>query len=91
MITLTITDEKLQASFDKAFEALLTPGSYDNPIKKSLDNLLSYSGDKEIKQQIDDHVKNFITNTLATPMFQMALGQAVAAEIAKREVDKLKR
>lgn len=90
MLTLTISDNKLQESFDTALEALLKPGSYDNPVKKVLDSLLGYSGDKEIKAQLEECIKKYVLETMASPHFALALGTAMAQEIAKREVDKLK-
>jgi hypothetical protein len=91
-ITLTITDEKLQESFDKSLEALLSIGNYHNPVKQIIDNIFSsYSGDKEIRAQLETHIKEHIIKAMATPEFATALGTAMVAEIAKREVDKLKK
>lgn len=90
-ITLTVTDEQLQENFNKALAALLTPGVYENPVKRTLDNMLGYNGDKEIKLQLETKIKEYVLNTMGTPEFATALGVAMAAEIAKREVEKLKR
>lgn len=90
-LILTVSDETLQQSFNKALDALLTPGSYDNPIKRTLDNILGYNGDKEIKAQIEAYIKEHIQKAMASPQFALALGTAMAAEMAKREVDKLKK
>lgn len=91
MVTITISDEKLQQSFDKAMEALLAPGQYHNPVKDTLDQLLGYNGDKEVKEEMQRQIREYITKAMATEEFAKNLGLAMAAEIAKREVDKLQR
>lgn len=91
MITLTISDEMLQNSFNKALEAMMTPGTYENPVKRSLDNLIGYSGDKEVKAAIDNAVKNFALSYLESPEFKAAIGTAMATELAKRQLDCLKK
>lgn len=91
MLTLTIPDERIQASFDAALNAMLDTTSYQNPVKKVLDDMLGYNGDADIKKQLMEQIKAQVVATMASPQFALALGQAMAAEIAKREVDKLKR
>ena len=91
MITLTISDEKLQESFDKALDSLMTPGTYDNPVKRSLEKLIGYSGDPEIIAAINKAVKDFALTYLESSEFKLALGTAMAAELAKRQIDSLKK
>lgn len=91
MLTLTITDEQLQTAFDSHLNKLLETDNYNNPIKKCVDDLLGYNGDKGIKAQIEVAVRQHLQVAMASPQFALALGTAMAAEMAKREVDKLKR
>jgi hypothetical protein len=87
--TLVITDEKLQEAFDSHINSLLTKGNYDNPVKKAFDTLLGYNG--SMTKEFNAIVESMAREQMKTPEFAAALGKAMAEEIAKREVDKLKK
>lgn len=89
MLTLTLTNEQLQAGFQAHLDKLMQVDNYNNPIKSAFDKLFGYSGSMqgELNQWVADNMKT----VMSTPQFQLALGQAMAQEIAKREVDKLSR
>lgn len=89
MVQLTITDEKLQEVFQKHLDTLLATGNYDNPVRKAFDSLLGYNG--ELKEEFNRQVKEMALEQMKTPEFAAALGTAMAQEIARREVDKLKK
>jgi hypothetical protein len=89
MITLTISDEKLQDAFQSHLDNLLKTGNYDNPVKRAMDNLLGYNG--ELKGEFQNQVKDLTLKLIQTPEFATALGSAIAAEMAKREVDRMKK
>jgi hypothetical protein len=88
-LILTITDDKLQEAFNQHLESLLTKGNYDNPVKKAFDKLLGYNG--ELTGEFQTQVKEMVQEQMKTPEFATALGKAMAEEIARREVDKLKK
>ena len=88
-LTLTVTDEQLQESFQKTLDEMLAPGNYNNPVKRVLDNLLGYSG--TMKGEIGKQIQDFLSTSMQTPEFQAILGQAIATEMAKRAVDALEK
>lgn len=87
MITLEITKEQLQESFQKELNDMLSPGNYSNPVKQTLDKILGYSG--TMKGILGDKITKFLEEELETPEFQAQLGKSIADEMAKRAVDSL--
>lgn len=88
-LTLTVTDEQLQESFQRTLNEMLAPGNYNNPVKRVLDNLLGYSG--TMKGEMGEQITNFLSTSMQSPEFQTILGQAIATEMAKRAVDALEK
>ena len=88
-LTLIITDEQLQKAFQKSLDDMLAPGNYNNPVKQTLDNMFSYSG--EMKGVIGEQVKSFLSTQMEAPEFQQILGKAIANEMARRAVDALEK
>jgi hypothetical protein len=88
-LQLTITDEQLQQAFNTHITKLLEAGNYDNPVKRILDNLLGYNG--SLTKEFGEQVVVLMRSLMQTPWFATAIGTAMAAELAKRELDKLKR
>lgn len=87
-IALTISHEQLQAGFQAHLDELMKPGNYNNPVKQAMDTMFGYSG--SMKGVIGKWVEDNMQAVMASPQFQLALGQAMAQEIARREVDKIK-
>jgi hypothetical protein len=88
-ITLIISDEKLQLAFEQHLDSLLSKGNYDNPVRKAFDNLLGWKG--ELQVEFQNQIKEMALAQMKTPEFAVALGKAMAEDIARREVDKLKK
>lgn len=88
-IGISISNEQLQAGFQAHLDKLMMPGEYNNPIKNAMDHLFGYSG--SMKGVIGAWVEENMKTVMASAQFQLALGQAMAQEIARREVDKLKK
>lgn len=80
-LILTISDETLLQSFNKA---ILSSVNYNSFIKRTLDNILD---NEEIKAQIEAYIKEHMQRVMASPQFTLAM----ADEMAKLEVDKLKK
>lgn len=92
MITLNISDETLKAAFDKHLEKLFTPGDYNNPVKSVIDSIFGWnSKEVELKAELDKQIKQFMIEYMASPKFGEDLGKAIAGEMAKRELDKMKK
>ena len=89
MITLTISDETLQESFQTSLNDLLKPGNYSNPVKRELDNMLGYSG--SMRTELGNQITTYLATAMDTPSFQQTLGKAIAVEMAKRAVDALEK
>lgn len=88
-LVLTITDEQLQAAFDKSLADMLAPGNYSNPVKTVLDKMLGYSG--AMQGEVGEQIKQFVTTSLGMPAFQQKLGEAIAQEMARRAVDAMEK
>ncbi len=90
MLTLTISEETLKNAFEVHLNKIMEAGQYDNPVKRALDTLLGYNGDKEIKEIIDAKVKDYVKFYLDSTDFKLALGTAMAHIIAKNQLEKAK-
>lgn len=89
MLTLTISDEQLQAAFQKSLDDMLSPGNYSNPVKTVLDKMLGYSG--SLTGELGKQITDYLTIAMSTPLFQAQLGKSIADEMAKRAVDAMEK
>lgn len=93
-VSILLPLEALQKAFQDHMTALITSKSqYDNPVKKTIDNMFSSynatDANKELKAHFDALIASQMKTYMATPSFQLQLGQAMAEEMARRAVDKL--
>lgn len=91
MLTLTISEEQLNAAITQTLDKVLAADNYNNPLKNLVEKAIGTTYMKgelttEIQEKISDKIKHF----METPHFDMMLGQAVAKAIADREVSKSK-
>lgn len=91
MLTLTISEEQLNAAITQALEKVLAPDNYNNPLKSLVEKAIGTTYAKgalteQLQEKISDKIKRF----METPHFDIMLGQAVAKAIADREVSKSK-
>ena len=89
MLTLTISQEQLQQSFQKSLDDMLSPSNYSNPVKRELDNILGYSG--TLRGELGSKIASFLSTAMETTEFQAILGKAIAEEMAKRAVDAMEK
>lgn len=89
-IQIILSDEELQVSFNKHFNALMNEKSnYINPIKEALNSVFGYNGSYKpiIKKQVEEYLETAMVN----PEFQQLLGKAMAEELARRAVDAMEK
>lgn len=91
MLTLTITDEQLQKGFQDHLDKLMGD-TYNNPVKKIIEDMFnSYKSVKSPEMiELEAQLQNMIKEHMKTPTFALALGTAMAAEMAKKQMEKLK-
>jgi hypothetical protein len=85
MINLTITEQQLQASFEKSLEQMLSAGNYNNPVKALLEDMLprSYKIDTPIGVQI----KNYILELVEDQNFKLEIRRAAAQIFAEKMLE----
>lgn len=93
-MSVLIPLEAVQRALQEYTDSLLNEKShYNNPVKKVIDNMFSSynssESNKELKAHFDTLIANQMKAYMATPSFQLQLGQAMAEEMARRAVDKL--
>lgn len=89
-IQIILSDEELQVSFNKHFNALIEDKStYSNPIKSVLNDILGYNGSYKpiLKKQVEEYLETAMVN----PEFQQLLGKAMAEELARKAVDAMEK
>lgn len=87
MITLVIQDDTLQKAFESHLKSVLETGNYNNPVKQAFDKLLGYNG--ELVGEFNNQIKEMVRSQMQTSEFAAELGRAMAAELARREVDRI--
>lgn len=92
-MSVLMSNALVQEAFQDHMNKLLREKSeYNNPVKKVISDIFSGYGkasNPELKGEFDKLVANQMKAYMATPSFQLQLGQAMAEEMAKRAVDKL--
>lgn len=91
-ISILIPMDTIQKSFQDYLNAIISDkSSYNNPVKKVVDDLLSGYSDigKEVRVEFKKLVETQMRAYMATPGFHLQLGQAMAEEMAKEAVKKL--
>ena len=89
MLTLSISQEQLQSAFQDALNDMLKTGNYKNPVTRTLDEMLGYSG--SMRGELGNKITSFLSTAMETPEFQAILGKAIAEEMAKRAVDAMEK
>lgn len=87
-VVVVIPHERIFELVTKGINELLTDSSrYNNPLKKAVEDSLSYSG--ALKGYFNQAVETNLKTIVAAPGFQLQVGQAMAEELGKKAVDKL--
>ena len=90
MITVTVTDEVIQTQVQDAINKMLNESSsYSNPIKNLADKQLNHDGPLRdaLKAKIDKLIKEIIDS----PTHDAVIGTAIVQEMAKREIERMKK
>lgn len=92
-MSVLMSNALVQKAFQEHMNKLLSERSeYNNPVKKVISDIFSGYGkdsNPELKEEFNKLVANQMKAYMATPSFQLQLGQAMAEEMARRAVDKL--
>ena len=91
-ISLEISHELIQTSFNDVLTKMLSGESYSNPVKTSLEKLLNSYGersDKDLIALFDAKVKALVVEFIDTPEFKAAVGEATANLFAKEAMKSL--
>ena len=91
MLTITLDEQVLQESIDKAITTLISNDNYNNPLKGLVEKAVGSTYSRgTLTDIIEAKIIAKINQFIDTTEFDILLGQAVAKAIADREIAKKK-